>query len=290
MTEATHPGYSSSTLQEMGATLPIGVPVGKPAILAKNFAFKPFRMKEERELDKIRNKKGGSGSHPGKVVEDVLAHMLTEWGGDSEFAHKSEKIRRSAIRTAFMADVLYAYVMLRIEAMGPILGLKLECPHCDHEWAWKTSLEGLEVDYVEGIAALADRVYKLRNGIKFGEKTYDILAVSPPTWAAVSDIKQGARRGGTGDIKARMILSCIHQAGIEADPKAPPITAGNALLDSMTKRDVEELAQYINDEFPNVDLAMEIDCPSCERTFGHSVQWNWDFFFSSSSLPSRTTR
>ncbi len=282
-------GFASSTLGDLGAMLPIGVPHGNPALLAKNFAFKPFRMKEERELDKIRNKKGGSGSHPGKVVEDVLAHMLTEWGGDPNFAQKSEKVRRNAVRNAFMADVLYAYVALRCEAMGPVLGLKVECPHCGHEWAWKTSLDGLEVDFVEKIDELADRIYELRYPIDFGGKAYDLLAVSPPTWAAVSDVKQSARRGGTGDIKARMILSCIRQAGIKAEPKAPPVTPGNALLDNMAKRDVEELAQYINDSFPQVDLSMEIACPSCEGTFGHSVQWNWDFFFSSSSLPDRGT-
>ena len=282
--------FAKSTLLDLGKMLPIGVPSGNPAILEKGFAFKPYRFQEERELDKIRNKKDGAKNHPGKIVESVLAHMLTEWGGDTEFSQKSEKVRRNAVRNAYMADVLYAYVMLRIEAMGSILGVKVACPHCEHEWKWRTDLEGLEIDFVERLEEISDKLYELRSGLKYGEKSYNVLSVAPPTWAAVSDIPQGTRRGGNGDIKARMILSSIRQATVSGDPKAPAVSAGSALLNGMIKRDVEELTLFIDESFPNVDLSMEIECPKCESTFGHAVQWNWDFFFSSSSLPSRTTR
>ena len=286
--EALHPGrtgYPVSTLENMGPMLPIGVPTGTPPELEKGFAFRAFRMKEEREIDKIRSKKKGSGSHPGKVVQDVMAYMLTDWGGDAEFGHKSEKHRKAAIRNAYMADVLYAYVWLRIEALGSILGMKVECPACDHEWKWQTDLHGLEVEVVDRFADLADKTYALQRPIPFGDKSYDTLTVGPPTWATVCDVKPSARRGGIGDIKARMIQSCVRGVSASKDKKSQPLALGSAILDELVKRDVEGVSKLINEDFPSVDLSMHIECPNCSHSWLHRVQWNWDFFFSSSSLP-----
>ena len=283
-------GFSNSTLGLLGPTLPIGVLTGNPPMLEKGFAFKPYRMKEERELDRIRNRKGGSSTHPGKTVLDVLAYMLTEWGGDPEFSSRPYKHRVEAIRNAFMADVLYAYVWLRCEAMGSVLGMSVTCPTCSYEWNWQTDLEGLEIEVVDRTDQLVNKDYNLGTSILFGENEYDLLEVQPPVWAAVCDIKQNARRGGVGDIKAKMIRSCVRQAMCTSNDKAMPVTMTTAFMDEMTKRDVESLAQFINDEFPSVDLSMLIECPSCGAENLNQVQWNWDFFFSSSSLPNPSRR
>ena len=279
--------FSESTIRDLGHACPIGVPEGKPPILAKDFDFRSFSMEEELELDKVRSKKGGPGDHPGKVVEHVMAYMLTKWGGDSQFAQKSEKHRLQAIRSAYMTDVLYAYVCLRVDAMGPVLALQVTCPktNCQHQWNWRTDLEELEVQVADRVEQVDAIPYKLRKPLPYGESKYDSLLLSPPTWGALSGVSQ---RGGTGSIKARLIQSCARKAFSEANPELPEIYPGESLLRKMHKRDVEEIASFLDSSFPSVDLTAEIQCPACDTEFTHSIQWNWDFFFSSSSLPSDT--
>lgn len=277
-----------TTLGDYGLQLPIGVIEGTPANLAKGFAFKPYRMKEEKVFGQMRRRKGGPGNHQGRIVVALLAFMLTEWGGDTDFASKSKKHRENAILHANMVDVLYAYLNLRTEALGDFIEVKIECATCGHSWNWSADLTSLDFDVVRTIEDLHDVEHTLRNPIGLGEHRYDVLTLRPPTWAAVANI---SGRANEGEIKSRLILSSVKSiASSTPGANTPTIALGSALLDHMTKRDLEELNGELNDAFPSLDLSMDVECPNCGTGFRNQINWQLDFFFGTSSLPRRTNR
>lgn len=274
------PDLAESTLGEYGYSLPVGVLEGNPPQLGKGFSFKPYRTKDEQAIEKLRKKQ----QHPGWDVVTVLSQMLRTWGSDNDFAGKADKIKRSAINSAFMCDVLYAYINLRVEAMGEIIALDQECPSCATKWQWKADLNDMTLTVADGIESL-EQTYKLRHPIEMGEKVYDTLVVGPPTWAAVTSIKTASRKSGVADIKMNMIVHAIRAMLDSSKPDQRPIPAAPSLLGEMSKYDLERLSATVDRLFPNVDVALEIDCPHCGHNWKYPVQWGFDFFFGGSSLP-----
>lgn len=275
--------HPTSTLLDYGHNLPIGIPEGNPVQLAKSFAFKPYRTKDEQAIEKARKGK----QHPGRDAVTVLVQMLTEWGGDPDFSSKPEKNRRASISRAYMADVLYAYIALRVEALGPYFALKTECSSCGHEHEWKTDLRGVQITIAEGADDLA-QPFKLKHPIEHGETLYDELVCGPPTWSAVSGLDAGTRRSGVTDIKLAMVRSSIREMRSSANPKKPSIQVGPLVLGEMSKMDLERLTRAIDDLFPSTDITFEIECPSCGVSTPYGLAWAFPFFFGGSSLPTET--
>lgn len=273
--------FETSTLADYGDLLPIGVLEGKPAQLAKGFAFKPFLTRDEREIDTLRRK---NGDHPGRDVVSVLSHMLTAWGDDDAFAGKSAKLKKLAISQAFMADVLYAFIKLRIEALGSVYGLSMTCASCEHEHEWKTDLNGMELTVARSVENLS-REFTLRHPITFGDKTYDTAVLRPPTWGAVLGINTSKRRSGVADIKLSMVKDSITGLRSSEHPEQPHVHAGLLMLDELSKLDLERLARTADTAFPSLDTKLEVECPACGNVAGHNLQWSFPFFFGASSLP-----
>ena len=204
--ERNEAGYLKTTIGELGPSLPMGVVVGNPPSLERQFDTKEYYWEEEQELNKIRSKKDGPGQHPGKTVTEVLNFMLTAWGGNKDFQDTNAKNRRHAIDSAFMTDVLYGYVHLRIQALGSIYASEVNCAACGHDWTWRTDLNGAEVTVPEKAEDL-DKKYKLIKPVKFGDKIYDTVHLKPPPWSAVSQHPMG--RSNAGQVKANLMTSAI---------------------------------------------------------------------------------
>lgn len=267
-----------STLGLYGHRLPIGVFDPNRDAVGKTFAFRPIDYATEKEIDKRRSKI--AGDHPGKVVAEVLATVLTEWAGCEDFATKNHAHKIGAIENSYSEDVMYAWIALRVEVMGEVFALGVECQMCGHEHTWETDLNGLSITVTE--EKVEPRLLPLRRPVSFGENTFKEVLVAPVRWGAINRIK-AKRRASFGDIKAEMVRDAIHAV---KDGNGNTVPLAPRVYEMMRKLDRERIVKALDsDEFPRCDLRFEIDCPDCGHTSVTSLDWTWDFFFGSASLP-----
>jgi len=263
-----------STVRDWGQRLPIGLLAGGQ--LHRDFGFKQFRMKEERELDAVR--KDAKRMSMADFVAAVLSHMLTVLGPYQDFQSLSEQERKMIVHQMWLGDVMYAYIYLRISALGEVIKFKVECPSCGTKSDLPADLYDTDVKIAEGEAALV-RSIMLRDGLilEAGGEPVKNLYIQPPRWNAMTSL----RAPGTfslGDVKMAILLSSIRQAGEGRFPLTSQV------LDLLTKYDLESLARSIDSMSPGPDMTVETICPACQREGKHPLDWSYDFFFTSSSL------
>ena len=272
--EAGHvPNVTASTFGDWGARLPVGFL--KDGELHRGFAFRRFTMKEERALEKMRKKKRRQSM--GVLVTNVMAHMLTHLG-PYDFEAMTEGQRRMVVNQMWMPDVMYAYIMLRIEALGAEVKFDVECSRCGHRWKFPADLSLTDVKVAEDPMALV-RHYHLRDGIEppsgAGDEIVHDVLLQPPLWQAMAALKND---GNMGDAKLFLMSSAMRQIG---DGKIPPIPA---VLETLTKFDLEHLQRAIDDLTPGPELVLDVPCPACDHMNKRNLDWSWDFFFTASSL------
>lgn len=274
---------SESTLGDYGPLLPIGVL--SPTGLAKEFAFKELVWEVEEEIDKLRNKKGGPGDHPGKTITTILAHVLTEWGGNKNFATAPEKARLQAIESAYMEDVLYAWVYFRYQEFDRYYTIRVpECDSCGQEYHWTADLENLKIQVCDQIPPEFE--YKLSRKISHGDSNLDTLTIACPTWAAVSRVNQSARAKGLTQVKKSLILASVKHAK-DSTLKDKVHAFSPSVRRRIRKTDLEKMMGVLEKgHFPQSDMRFEVSCSHCGHVFTTTLDWTWDFFFGSASLSS----
>lgn len=263
-----------TTLGLYGYSLPIGVQLGTPPSLQKDFAFRPFRLIEERLIEEDLKKKKG-GAHPAQAVLTTLKIMLTRFAG-IDFNTASEKEKMSVLSSAYMTDILFAYLTLRVEALGEELEAPCKCPSCSTEWRWSADLRDLDVKVSDSLPTYE---VELRSPIQLGEKEIRRVRLHPPSWSALVSMKTGS----DSSLKRGILLSSMREVfldGVWVQRPLPPQS-----LDLISKRDSENLIKVIDSEFPSIDLSIETECPNCSQKGVETIQWSHSFIFSSSSLP-----
>lgn len=269
-----------STLGDYGELLPIGVHGPRQPELQKGFGFREMDYQTEKEIDEARKRKDGPGNHPAKIVSEVLATMLSEWGGDSTFGKKSRKHKLGMIGAAYSEDILYAWVCLRIQAMGEDLSIDWTCPACQVEMPWPTDLSYMPVTVVDTVPEPVEIL--LKKPVQFGDKTLVAVNLLPPLWRAATEVKM-SRRGSLGDVKSEMLRTAISSFKTKDGEEHPPAPR---IFDRLYKRDRERMMKALGgDRFPRCDMTFDIECKSCGHEHSTTLDWTWDFFFGSASLP-----
>lgn len=271
--------YEKTILKDWGPQLLIGVERGSPPLIHRDFAFRDFTFEREKEIDKMRSVKGGAGTHHAKTVTTVLAHMLTDWAGES-FSNLQQKHREQAINNSYMEDVLYAWVYLRATELERILTINPTCliQSCGEQYTWKGDLFTMESTISR------DRIkpvqFKLSKPIEWATKNYNTLLLMPAKWGAFTGL---AANMTTADIKSAVAIASIHALFDPETESSVPMP--QRAIDFMSKKDVERLTKAIlGDTFPGVDAEFELRCPKCGHVHRTPLDWTWDFFFGSSSL------
>lgn len=267
------PDVTSSTFGDWGQRLPIGFL--KDGHLHREFTFRRWTMKEERALEKMRKKNRRLSM--GALVTRVLAYMLTSMG-PYDFAALDDGQRRMIVNQMWMPDVMYTYIQLRINALGPEVKFDVECSECGHRWKFEADLTRTDVTVAENPEALV-RAYRLHDGIEpppgGGDDTVHNVLLQPPMWQAMAALKQD---GNMGDVKLFLMSSSMRQIGDGKIPAIPDV------LEGLTKFDLEHLQRTIDDLTPGPELNLEVPCPVCNHTNKRNLNWAWDFFFTASSL------
>jgi len=265
-----------TTLAEQGARLPIGHLVEEPDKFEGGLACRPWRLKEERELGKIRSDKDQTS---GQYASAILCYMLTVFGKFKNFGELPEHEKRLIVNQAPLADVLFAYVWLRTQALGTRVKIDTSCEFCRAPIPWKADLGSMEIDRIEGPEDLVVE-HELRDGIEINGNLYREIKIGPPLWAVFEQVNPDEASGfGLGEMKALMIRS-----GIKAVKGIDNLILTADHLDTMSKFDLEHVNHVIEDRTPGPELVFEIKCGRCRRKFQQAIDWNYDAFFGQSSL------
>lgn len=261
-----------TTLADLGAQLPIGVPTADGK-LNKSFSVKPFRLKEEKELAALKEK---GGMNLGKYVSHVLAVMLDQVGGQSFKDLKMEQ-RLYQISKMYMCDVLYMYVYLRTDALGTSLKMKIPCGRCKAAFDFAADLNTLDVKTVDGLQELVTEC-ELRHGFTYRGATRKKVQLRPVLW----NVFESKSSKDMGALRGAIIQNAI--VGIEGIAEAEMSVIPDATLDELTKRDVETITGLIDGKTPGPIMAVAAECPECDSKWMGSIDWGYDSFFSHSSL------
>lgn len=264
-----------TTQGEFGQQLPIGILQNQ--MLHRQFSFKRYNSRVERELDEERRKQKNLNAIDWATI--VLARLLTRLGPYTAFEQLSEQERRQVIYNCATQDVMYMLICLRSQAMGPEVRFNLTCQQCGHEWRPSIDLGEIPIRATTTIDQLA-RVYTLREPIEFGNgKTYTKLVVDQPKWSALAGFKSKSFVSA----EFQTLIGAIRYAFGETDD-VPPLPASEAFLDEFGKYDFEHLRALLDEKSLGPDMALSADCPECSKTNKYGLDWSWDFFFKSPSL------
>jgi hypothetical protein len=261
-----------TTLKELGKNLPLGV-LDKDNKHNKCLSFKPWRMKEEKELGRLaqENKNTNIGRH----ISMILATMC-EKIGPHDFSQMKFEEKIIIISQMFVGDVFYAYCDLRKENIGNILEMIVPCPRCGHQFDFSADLNTLEVITAESQDEMTWE-YDLKHPIEIRGKKITGFKLGLPLWNTI----EGAVDTGAGEacVKDRVIRGCIR--GIKGDNKTIIITPEE--LDELSKFDIERLVRKIDNNVLGPVMTLECKCDKCQAEIVKPIDWRKESFFGDSS-------
>jgi hypothetical protein len=260
-------------LKELGSNLPIPVE-GKKDL---SFSFKSWGLDEEKEIGELKRK----SQYMGPFITKVLSYMLENCCGEN-FPKMEEGTREYFLAKLPMMNVLYLWIYLRYDQLDEMLRLDIGCPGCGRmNNNFIASLSGLDVDVPEKNDDPIGQ-YKLRKPFKLTDKDADtvkFLKFSRTPWFAM-DTADDEVTTNQGKIMELMFKKSI--VGTDGEEGFIDIESINKKL---RKKDFEFLSTAIQKHNAGPTLAIEGKCYYCPTKFYRQLDWSYDHFFGSSSLP-----
>ena len=263
-----------TTLEDLGPNLPIGFANGNEFL--KEFEFKTWKFKEEKQIGKIRE--NAKGLTVGEFVRHLMSVMLIRIGPHLDFQSLSDPEKTVILSQMYMPDMLYSYIWLRVHSLGPELPMKLKCPTCKYEFDYEVDLKTLEVKVLLEPKKLKKEI-NLKDGFQIHKELRKKLTIRPPLWSIMDD-PQIARSDNPGERDAAMIKGSV--VGAEGLENGKPIAILDTDLDEMSKFDIVTTVAAIEDT-PGPNMVLEADCPKCKTKFFQMIEWFYDSFFTISS-------
>jgi hypothetical protein len=271
-------------LKDLQNVLPLGyfTPEGN---LVKSFKNRPWRMIEERAVGEIREKQ--KTPMMGPFISELLAYMITGFDG-MDFEAKTPAERRLMLNQMSFPDVIYMYVWLRREAVGPELLLKSTCPICSYMYDIECDLDEMEIEVPDENATSPDDFKKpvqLKKGLEIDGATYHEMIIKPASWMVMEGMT-AKLSSNDGALKTKFFQDCLVE--IPGYTAMDHFVVTDTLLDNMMKVDIELLNKAIDDASGGLNMNIEAKCEQCNGAYKQGIDWNYDNFFSASSIPSPT--
>jgi len=264
------------TMEAWGKKLPIGIPTAE-GLLNKSFSTRPWKTKDERKLGKLKKPDMSLGSYVGAIV----ATMCDSIGDTNLSAIEKQEERQVHIQRMYMGDVFYIYCWLRHEAMGDQLKVSFTCPTCQKKLPYVGNLLTSEVAVVDSIEALR-WAHELHDPIRLRGKDVTKFQMSTSRWSTID-----GHRGSRDDANAK--VTAVRGSIVALNDDNDAVALGEAELDDLTKRDLEALAEQIDERFMGPNMALEGKCTPemCPMGGGYDfrvpIDWSYNSFFSGSS-------
>lgn len=270
--ESILPDVKTATIRER-ADLPIGSPGdGGGALVSRSLSVRPWTLVEETDLGELRSE--NRDVNVSQYAGIVLAYMYRKFGPwDFDIMEMPE--RRAHISGLTMPDVFFAYIYLRIKAMGPGFKMEVTCSRCSNEFPFVVNLEDTEVRFVEDPGKVFWE-YELKNPFQLRGHEVTRLKMGPTRWSNMEATPAGALNLG---IAKRQIIT----GSLYGFPGLDDMVLAPHELDQLTKIDIEALTNMLDELSLGPDMSIEGKCPKCQRGFKESIDWSYEAFFGTSS-------
>ncbi len=274
-TSPQKPQTKKILLRDLGPRLPLGV-VGTDGSVQKELACKPWRGREERQVEKLKEGSKESGDY----ITRLLSYMYTKVG-PHDFESMKDAEKQAVLASMFMGDIFYMYVWLRTQCVNYSLKMTLTCPRCNFGFPFDADLETIEVRTAEELSQVKWS-YTLEVPFPIRGKAATGFELSPMRWQTIEgSIKTALDSGDSSGVGAKMdtIQGCVRHV-IDHEPMV--LIAND--YDDMMKVDIEKLAARIDEHEIGPDMSLKEKCPRCKRKFITSLDWGYQSFFEDSSL------
>jgi len=268
-----------TTLAEQGDKLPIGI-LDTDGRLHKTIVTKPWNTRDEREL----GKKFPSDASMAEHVPLIVANMCSKLGPhDMERLDDAQK--RLIVSMMYMADVFYAYTLLRVKTMSHRLTLNVNCPRagCGVNFPYTGDLRTLDVMTVDEIDDILWR-YDLEVPITLRRQQVTHFKCAYPKWNAIEQA-----RGNTNEAEVKAIA--IQASIVGLNDALEPVALTLHEIDELSKPDFEGIQATLNENYLGPKMGLEGQCRPevCTRLrrggfeFNLSIDWAYRNFFGASS-------
>jgi len=264
----------TTTLKELGYTLPLGIPDGDS--LKRDFALRPYTMREEKD---IARKRDLDPSYPAtSIVTDVVASLLISLGGE-DLSDKDEGERVARVLGLFFSDVVYIYMMARMEAVGKDVKFPFLCPHCRQAFSFEGDITTTEIDCVDTPGELEREVdlpvaWTLRK-----QQTSRLLLRATP-WGSLHGQSVTAVTFKAASFQGSIVGALL--AG-EDNPKEEirRLAITPMEVDTLTKRNINFLDEQVAKVNAGPSLIVQTQCPrpACNQPVRAPLGWDYDTFF-----------
>lgn len=259
--------------------LPIGVP-NDEGKLTRRVELNQWDWETEEAVMKLM------GDNPQMTISElttnIMCRMIRVWG-EFNFEELEFPAREIRLRNSFMADVIFAYILLRVESMGKDWLQKFVCPTCRCEIPWVGDLNTLDIYCCELDKAceLETRI-DLPHNILLGVTEVSWVVLRPTTWEIMHTLPAGAN---DRDPRVRRMIFENSICGAQDIETHGAIMMNDDRLKTLKKRDIELLGKLLDDNQGGADFRVEMNCPKCRSKFRTFGDWSYDSFFGPSSLP-----
>lgn len=279
------PELKTELMGERGFKLPFGTLDPTTGELSRRLAFREWDFKLERKLSKRRDKMQSAdlptfvSAVLAETVEVIGAHDFISMGRTSGKSGVVEA-RQAAIAGLLMGDVFFAYLALRIHALGKVFKMRFRCAHCGERYTLPVDLESAEVKCADVLEAML-WTHRLERPLEIQGHTAVELDFGPMKWASLMGVNVQAG-GVVAASKMAFIRDSIVKIRTE-EGREFEIKPLESELGPMSKRDIEAIAARLDEHQPGPDMSIEHDCAKCEQENRFSIDWGYDGFFGTSS-------
>jgi len=278
-----------TTLGEWGNKLPIGIK-GKSR---RDFTFKSWGLDEEKEISEMKRK----STTMGPFVNQLLSYMIKDFCGES-FENKDINEKLITFNQLILSDVLYMYLYLRYDQLDELVRMDVTCNNCGKiNKDFTANMEGLDVDVLDvETVKIVNPVktdspkqpeapdnfsYKLRKPFKLGDDKIEVstIKLKRTPWDAME------RASDEVTTNQGMLTELIFQNSIVGINDEIGYVDMDKLLKGFRKTDFERMSNAINKYNGGPTLRISDKCRYCSIHFYKQLDWGYDSFFGSSSLP-----
>ena len=272
------------TAKDLGHTLPIGI-LSQGKFLTE-FSLKEMETPVERAIGKYRKE---NDKAPNTVLVSKAVSLLLDTLGGKPFGLKADGEpmddieKQQFVQSMYMADAQYIYLCARMAELGNDYTFEFSCMKCGYTQEKAVAdLSTMDVYCVVDPAVLMSEI-NLVKGLRYRDGSIKKrVSVSPAYWFHMEDPEIMYIGGDPNLMRLYMIGKCI--TGVEGVEGQLVLTQGE--IDTLRKVDLERLGQHISDVNLGPSLTLSGNCPDerCKTPFMLGLNWDYDHFFSMSSL------